>query len=120
MMTGCDERVREKRKYQPIMRHPMDEAPEFSSYLSFEGVEIVIQPDSCLCDACYMDCMRKKDKPRWVSIQSALVKSDKHCLLCCSQESCPCADISDWGPMQILVTVCPKKQLNQSGLTYIL
>ena len=99
-MTGCDERGREKHKHQPIMRHPMDKAPEFSSYLSCEGVEIVLQPDSCLCDACYRDCMRKTDKPRWVSIQSSLIKSDKHCLLCCSQESCPCADISDWGPMR--------------------
>ena len=40
-MTGCDERVKEKHKYQPIMRHPMEKAPEFSSYLSCEGVKVV-------------------------------------------------------------------------------
>ena len=92
-MTECDERVREKHKQQPIMRHSMDKAPEFSDYLSCEGVKIVLQPGSCLCEACYKDSIHKTDKPRWVSIQSSLMRSDKYCLLCCSQESCPCADI---------------------------
>ena len=72
IMTGCDERVKEKHKHQPIMRHPIDKA-------SCEGVQIVLQPDSCLCEACYRDCWHKTDKPRWVSIQSALV--DKNVVL---------------------------------------
>ena len=65
-------KVREKHKHQPIEQHPMDKAPEFSSSLSCEGVVIVLQPDSCLCDACYRNC----GGFGWVSIQSALMKSD--------------------------------------------
>ena len=66
-MAGCDKRLKDKHKQQPIMRHPMDKAPEFSDYLSC--VKIVLQSGSCQCEACYKNSIRKTNKPRWVSIK---------------------------------------------------
>ena len=52
-----------------------------------------------MCDACYRDCLRGEDKPRWVGLTKYLIC--KHCFICCpDQNACSCESIIEWGPTQ--------------------
>ena len=40
------------------MRHPGDKSVEFSLFLGCNGAyNISLRSDSCMCDACYHDCL---------------------------------------------------------------
>ena len=47
------------------VHHPGDRAVEFTSFLRCNGAysNITLRSDSCLCDACYRDCVRASGKP---------------------------------------------------------
>ena len=53
------------------VRHPGDTAIEFTEYVSMGGLykKNFLREDSCLCSACYVDCIRKIGKPRWYLFQ---------------------------------------------------
>ena len=78
------------------VRHPGDRAIEFSNFVSCNGAyaNISLRIDSCLCDACYRDCIQASGKPR-LSEHAVY----KHCILCCEGqlEDCSCKRIVDWG-----------------------
>jgi hypothetical protein len=55
------------------MNHPYhagDRAEAFSSYLSYDGTQISLQNDSCMCMACHKDAvLHCQQKPRVPSAQ---------------------------------------------------
>ena len=58
-----------------------------------------LRSDSCLCNACYRDCVRGTGKPRWLALSKHLVC--RHCVLCCNGPLvCTCDSILEWGPEQ--------------------
>lgn len=63
------------------MRHPGARATEFSKYLSYNGKEIMLGPNSCICDACRRDCLRGEGKPRWYNIHAKHTEQTLHALL---------------------------------------
>lgn len=68
------------------VRHPGERSLEFSQFLSCDGVysSIVLRSDSCLCDACYRDCLQGGDKTRWLRLSEHALY--KHRFLCCEEE----------------------------------
>ena len=102
LQTGSNEKLL---KYHNMnkgkVRHPGDKSVEFSIFLSCNGAhDINLRSDSCMCDACYRDCLRGEGKPRWVGLSKYLIC--KHCFLCCLGDSCSCECITEWGPTQHL------------------
>ena len=101
LQTGSNEKLL---KFHNInkgrARHPGDKSVQFSMFLSCNGVHnILLRPDSCLCEGCYRDCMRGEGKPRWVSLSKHLICN--HCFVCCQgNKDCSCESISEWGPTQ--------------------
>ena len=82
------------------VRHPGDKAVSFSGFLSCNSAyNITLRCDSCLCSPCYVDCLRAKGKPRWLSLSKHLVC--RHCMLCCHGPlDCSCDGVEYWGSMQ--------------------
>ena len=80
------------------IRHPGDKAFQFSLYLSCNNTyKISLRSDSCLCNACYIDCECATGKPRWLGLSKYFIL--KHCILCCQGVSeCSCNIINEWGP----------------------
>ena len=72
-----------------------------SAYVSQSGVRISLQPDSCVCNACDMDYLRKLIRIV-VSLHAGLrddICNQKHCILCCTMSTnCPCTRVQEWGP----------------------
>ena len=103
LQTGSNEKLL---KYHNMdkgkVRHPGDRSVEFSMFLSCSGIHhITLRGDSCMCEACYRDCMRGEGKPRWVGLSKQLIC--KHCFLCCRDPSnCSCECITEWSPKQHL------------------
>ena len=101
LQTGSNEKLLEYHNMsRGRVRHPGDKAVEFSMFLSCNGVHnIILRPDSCMCDACYRDCLRGEGKPRWIGLSKSLIC--KHCFICCpGTEGCSCECITQWGPTQ--------------------
>lgn len=80
------------------IRHPGDKAFQFTLYLSCNKTyDISLRSESCLCNACYIDCERASGKPRWLRLSKFYIL--KHCILCCQGvSSCTCTSINAWGP----------------------
>ena len=98
LQTGSNEALKSQHKMDRV-RHPGDKAAEFTEYLGMGGLykNIILREDSCLCNACYIDCTRKTGKPRWYVYSKQLVVN--HCFLCCDPSgSCQCESICGWGP----------------------
>ena len=90
------------------MRHPGNErnASSFSSYLSRGSSRAFdLRPDSCLCKACFADCLRRRpgEIPRW---QKQL---QFHCAVCHQQssETCTCGEVKNWSGVSD-VPQCPQ------------
>ncbi len=94
MLTGEDVRVKYRRTWQHSMKHPGAKAAEFSSWLSTKGKVIVLESDSCMCNACYTDCLQSTGEPRWVGYRPIV---QKHCFVCCTGALCECRSIREWG-----------------------
>ena len=80
--------------------HPGDKAEEFSKYLSYNGKQIELSKESCICMPCYQDANSNYKKtreptpiqPRWHRLIQRLEnepklscssqKTDQHCTLC--------------------------------------
>ena len=80
------------------IRYPGNKAFQFTPYLSCNNTyNMSLRSDSCLCNACYIDCERATGKPRWLGLSKYYVL--KHCILCCQSVSkCSCSSINEWGP----------------------
>ena len=76
--------------------HPGVKSIEFSLFLSCNGAHnITLRSDSCMCDACYRDCLRGEGKPHWVGLSKHLIC--KHCFICClGLNDCACECITEW------------------------
>ena len=100
LQSGSNEDLKHHHNMHKQIRHAGDKAVSFSSYVSCNGsYSIALREDSCLCNACYQDCLRPHGKPRWLSLSKYLVC--KHCMLCCQGIShCACDGIVEWGPAQ--------------------
>ena len=84
-------------KFSSTMSHPHDNCVLFSEYASVKNdISIVVEPDCCICSACFVDFNRFSLKsglerashiPRWLKISK---KANMHCFLCCGQSvTCP-------------------------------
>ena len=94
------------------IRHPATEkkAPQFSTYLSMgRDVQFQLGSDSCLCKACYTDCLRHA--PKMIE-RSKWQKHSQlwHCPLCDkeSDKDCMCKDISSWHLLSDLIDAQPE------------
>ena len=85
------------------VRHPGVRSVEFSIlFLSCNGIHnITLRGDSCMCEACYRDCIRGEGEPRWVGLSKQLIC--KHCFLCCGPNDCSCESITERSPKKHLV-----------------
>ena len=90
------------------MRHPGKErnASSFSSYLSRGSSRAFdLRPDSCLCKACFADCLRRhpREIPRWQK------KFQFHCVVCHQQSSktCTYGEVKNWSGLSD-VPQCPQ------------
>ena len=69
-------------------RHPQDEATAFSKYLTNDKCLFTLRPDSCMCNACYVDCTKNVNcttsTPRWVHIEDtpSVTTGESCCSLC--------------------------------------
>ena len=89
-------------------RHPGDKAADFQMFLSVDNISFTITGDSCLCTACYMDCVQnclKVEKtPRWYKLRNKGKHNiSNHCPVChhdsvISQCSTPCKSKERWCP----------------------
>ena len=103
LQTGSNENLQKYHKMnRGRVRHPGDRAIDFSIFLSCNGAHsITLRGDSCMCEACYRDCLRGQGKPRWVGLSKQLIC--KHCFICCRGPSnCSCECITEWSPKQHL------------------
>ena len=56
------------------IRHSGDKAFQFSLYPSCNNTyKISLRSDSCLCNACYIDCERATGKPRWLGLSKHFI-----------------------------------------------
>ena len=111
LQTGSNEKLLKYNMNKGKVRHPGDKSVEFSIFLSCNGAhDINLRSDSCMCDACYRDCLRGEGLPRWVGLSKYLIC--KHCFLCCLGDSCSCECITEWGPTQHLDDSEPQLWLN--------
>ena len=90
------------------MRHPGNErnASSFSSHLSRGSSRAFdLRPDSCLCKACFADCLRRHSReiPRWQK------QFEFHCVVCHQQssETCTCGEVKNWSGVSD-VPQCPQ------------
>ena len=98
IQTGSNPEQLRHHNMRSRIRHPGDKAFQFSLYLSCNNTyKISLRSDSCLCNACYIDCERATGKPRWLGLSKHFIL--KHCILCCQGVSdCLCNTINEWGP----------------------
>ena len=82
------------------VRHPgVKSSVEFSLFLSCNGAHsIILRSDSCMCDACYRDCLRGEGRPRWVGLYKHYANTAFICCLGLNDYACEC--ITEWGPTQ--------------------
>ncbi len=99
VLSGKDVHVKYRHTWQHSMKHPGAKAAEFSSWLSTRDKIISLESDSCMCNACYADCLRCTGEPRWVR---DMPKEHKHCFVCCTGALCECRSIQEWGSMDWL------------------
>ena len=100
LQTGSNKDLLKYHKREDRMRHPCKKVIEFGNFLSCNGAhKISLRTNSCLCNACYRDCVRETGKPRWLGLSKHLIC--KHCMICCRGPSgCTCDSIVEWGPME--------------------
>ena len=83
-----------------VMRHPtLEDCASFSAYASASN-GFVIDPTSCVCNACFCDYKRycsSIDKinhvPRWLKLKNKYCETAvhvKHCFMCCQGQPCVC------------------------------
>ena len=105
LQTDSNRELLKYHKGESNMRHPFERLIEFNNFLSCNGVyKISLRTDSCLCNACYRDCVRGIGKPRWLGLSKHLIC--RHCILCCNGPSvCTCDSVLEWGPEQWYGTI---------------
>ena len=99
IQTGSKPEQKRHHNMRSRIRHPGDKAFQFTLYLSCNSTynNMSLRSDSCLCNACYIDCERATGKPRWLGLSKYYIF--KHCILCCRGVSkCSCTSINEWGP----------------------
>ncbi len=99
VLSGKDVHVKYRHTRQHSMKHPGAKAAEFSSWLSTRDKVISLESDSCMCNACPADCLRRTGEPRWVRDMPI---EHKHCFVCCTGALCECRSIQEWGSMDWL------------------
>ena len=98
----------EKYHCSNVMRHPTSEHhANFSVYYAATNndFKFVIEPISCVCNACFTDYKRycsSTDRvnyvPRWLKLKNKYCETAvKHCFMCCQGQPCMCNEISNWG-----------------------
>lgn len=113
LSSGLGETYKDKHATGVKTRHPQERADDFNKYLSVNGQNFRLNADSCMCNACYQDCVKFASspaavKPRWVNVHKDITNHHQnHCTVCHSEthllaspcKSSPCKGQSRWGPL---------------------